>query len=96
MSEDLNKEIDNLKGQLAQQSQGIQVLINQLEAYKAHLTDLNNLVIQLRTQNIMFTKSNKELTDQVGRLQTSLSDANKRVAQLEAPVAAVDANQAAA
>lgn len=58
----------NLKKQLEQNSQGVQALLAQIDAYKGELADSRTICLQLRTNLIMFQKSHKELSDKLNEL----------------------------
>lgn len=93
MSQDLQNTIDSLNKQLAETNQGVQGLLAQLDAHKGMLSEsiANNL--QLRTNLVLFQKQNKDLNDnglalrkQIEGLDQQLSDASKRIAELELPI----------
>lgn len=75
----LKKENESLKNQAIQNSQGVNSLLASLDAHKQHLNDVNNLVLNLRTNNILLTKSNKELTEQFAKMQQAFATTQKEL-----------------
>lgn len=72
MSEDLQQRIDELtnenatlKSQFVANSQGIHNLMAQLEATKGELADARIISFQLRTNLVLFEKSNKEISERL-------------------------------
>jgi len=59
--ENTKKEIETLKSQASNTSQGVNALLAQLDAHKQMLNDSLNTVVQLRTQLILCQKRNAEL-----------------------------------
>ena len=71
--DDLKVENANLKNQMAANSQGIHNLMAQLEAHRGELADSRMISVQLRTNLILFEKSNKELNSRVKSLEALLA-----------------------
>lgn len=72
--DELKKEHDNLKAQMGANQQGIHGLLAQVEALKGELADARTISLQLRTNLVMFQKSNTELVEKNKGLQKELDD----------------------
>lgn len=88
----LTKEIEELKKQAAQNSQGVEGLLAQLDAHKQSLNEALNAGLNLRTNFIIvqkqaqnFANQLNEANKQIVSLNQQLSDANAKIASLEAP-----------
>lgn len=81
--ETLQKEIETLKQQAINNSQGVNGLLAQLDAHKNMLSESITSVLHLRTNLILFEKSNKEIAERNSELKKSLEEAHKRIAELE-------------
>lgn len=77
--ETLQKENETLKQQAASNSQGIHGLLAQLDAYKQIFNNMNITEVSLRTNLILFEKSNKELS-------AANAELNKKIAELNKPI----------
>ena len=73
MSEVLELEVKTLKGQLENQTKGIENLFAQIDSHKGLITDLISSVLALKTSNTVLTKEKQVLTQQ-------LADANAKLA----------------
>ena len=102
MSEASETQVAKLEKQLQNQSNGMQQLIAQLEAYKASLNESLNTSIQLRTHLFLLQKQIKDdelkkqnMQKQIDSINQQLNDATKRIAELEKPlpVAPVETEQ---
>ena len=82
MSEELLKENEALKKQLAQNQQGVEGLLAQLDAHKEHLNESLNSGLNMRTNVIYLKKQNNVLTAQVNELKKSLEEANKKLLEV--------------
>ena len=71
--ETLKAEHETLKQQMMQNSQGIHGLLAQVDAYKGELADARTISLQLRTNLIMFQKSNNELVEKVKSLEAEVA-----------------------
>lgn len=90
--ENLNKEIEELKKQSAQNAQGVEGLIAQLDAHKQSLNEALNVGLNLRTNFILvqnqakkFANELNEANKQIASLNQQLTDATAKIAALEAP-----------
>ena len=100
MSDDMQKKIDelqkenvNLKTQMQKNGEGTTLLQAQLDAHKGMLNENLNASLNLRTQLALLSKqandlnaTNETLKRQVESLNQQLSDATKKIADLENPV----------
>ena len=76
--ETLKQENEKLKAQMTQNSAGIHGLLSQLDAHKGELADARTISLQLRTNLIMFQKSNNELVEKVKALEAELAAVNEK------------------
>ena len=81
--EALKTENENLKKQMAANSQGIHGLIAQVEAYQGELADSRHISLQLRTNVSLLKKSNNELVEANKTLQANLDVANVKLKAYE-------------
>jgi predicted RNase H-like nuclease (RuvC/YqgF family) len=82
--ETLKTENEQLKAQMAQNSQGIHGLLAQVDAFKGELADSRTISLQLRTNLILATKSNNELAEKVKALEAVIA-AQKESKSAEVP-----------
>jgi len=82
MSEELLKENEALKKQLAQNQQGVEGLLAQLDAHKEHLNESLNTGLNMRTNVIYLKKQNNTLTAQINELKSQLEQANKKLSEI--------------
>lgn len=75
-NEALKKENEMLKNQAASNSQGINKILMQIEAYKGELADARTISMQLRMNMGMYEMKNKGLEQQVKSLQAELDKMN--------------------
>jgi uncharacterized coiled-coil DUF342 family protein len=75
--EALKNENTTLKNQMAANQQGIHGLLAQVDAYKGELADARTISLQLRTNLIMFQKSNQELAEKVKALEAEIAAAKE-------------------
>ena len=83
MSDELQVENENLKKQALQNSQGIQGLLAQVDAYKQLVNENTQISINLRTNLILFQKASEELSGKVSALNKQLEEAKARIVELE-------------
>jgi chromosome segregation ATPase len=75
--EAIKKENETLKQQLAQNSQGVQNLLTQIDALKGELADSRTISMQLRMNLITAQTAAKHLNERVGELQKELDAATE-------------------
>jgi len=83
----LTKRNAELEQQMSQNSQGIHGLLAQLDAHKQSLNEALNVGLNLRANLILVQKQNQEFNDRIKTLSSQLDEANKKVAELSAPIA---------
>jgi len=81
----LKKENEELKNQLAQNSEGAQNLFSQLEAHRGELTDSRTIALQLRVNIINASKYITSLQETNKDLQSKLDEANEKLKKLQEP-----------
>jgi len=85
--EQLKNENENLKQQLAQNTQGVKGLLAQVDAYRQTVADSNNINLQLRTNVILMQQANKEQLEKIECLSKEIVDLNKQLAEANKKIA---------
>jgi len=71
--EALKKENETLKQQLANNSQGVHNLMNQLDALKGELADARTISMQLRINLVNTQKANQQLSEELKSIQDKIN-----------------------
>jgi chromosome segregation ATPase len=98
MSDALQKEIDDLKTQLAGKDSAIDGLLSQMDAHREVLNESMNTAMNLRTNVIHVKKANQKVAveldkekKQYASLQAEYNNALARITALDAELASVKA-----
>lgn len=96
MTDVLQKEIEDLKNQLAQKDTAIEGLLSQMDAHREVLNEHMNTNMNLRTNIIHVKKSNNKLVQAIEAektkcvsIQNELDSSLKRITELDAELSSV-------